>query len=273
MYEITSDEQLKKDLKNSYGTQFQEIISSLMIKIHHTSYQPTSTSGPRGDLGVDGVLNKKIAFAIHAPEKYHEKNILNKIDHDFNRFMENKSHWKNIEEYVFIIKQDRTGTSPFILEKIYDLEKIIPTKLLTLQHIYNLIDSNINFFNTDNTLLINFKKDITPIAEYIISHDFASEAFDIEILDDMDSIIDTWKSKKYIFSNKKLENIKNNMLTLIEELSTQYLTPEYIRSIPDGRLLFDNSYLEAHTVYNEIFSPNIQRIRYNLKKELDALYQ
>lgn len=165
-------------------------------------------------MGVDGVLDFKIAFAVYAPEIYNEEKTIKKISNDFNRFWylkNNLKYWENIIQYIFVIKITRIGITLKLYNKISELKTKFPVDILTLDDIENKINNNINFFNND--MLINqFKDKVFPIMNYIINIDFSAEPFSIEFPDQLDEFIVSWKDQKFLITDKVAKNLINDIL-------------------------------------------------------------
>ena len=261
-----------KELERSYGNQFQILFTKLMKEKYGIQYHATSTYGNKGDMSVDGVLNYNTAFAVYAPETYSDQKTISKIKSDFDGFLswKKKGEWQSIQLYVFVIKREREGVTSTVLNLVSELNKIFPLKIMTMQDL-RVLSQNYLPLSSDGQLLMELKEDITEILEYIIETDFSSQAFCISFLDDIDGkIISKWSKKKYSFSNKKIQIVKNKILNMLIELC-HYLSYPYVRSLSAEKLIFDNTSPEAGERLRTEMRPQIHKIRIEAKKLLEEL--
>ncbi|MBS7174538.1 hypothetical protein NE644_20650 [Blautia wexlerae] len=126
-------------------------------------------------------------------------------------------------------------------------------------------------FSEDGYLLEEFKSDVTYIMEYIIETDFSAEPFDINLADEICSILGKWSKKKYSFRQQNIENLKNKICQCLGELC-QYLSPVYMHYIENGRLMFNNSSIEEGDHLRDELAPQTYRIRQNIGNLLEELY-
>ena len=120
--------------------------------------------------------------------------------------------------------------------------QIFPVLLVTMDDL-KMIEKYYLPFSEDGYLLEEFKSDVTYIMEYIIETDFSAEPFDINLADEICSILGKWSKKKYSFRQQNIENLKNKICQCLGELC-QYLSPVYMHYIENGRLMFNNSSIE-----------------------------
>lgn len=125
----------------------------------------------------------------------------------------------------------------------------------------------------DNKLLSELKDDYTDVLEYCIRTDFSCEFVDINLCDKICELgYYKWSQKKYKFSSIQLENLKDELLRYLSEL-TYYLSNEYLRlHEASGMLIFKNQSWEEGCKLRDELRPNTLRIRGELKKILDTLY-
>lgn len=261
-----------KELKNSYGNQFQDLFTKLMKKKYGHNYQSTSTNGNIGDLGVDGILNinQIIAFAVYAPEVYTETKAIHKIKSDFNNFIKQREngYWQYISSYIFVIKRQRIGVTPKVLDLITNLNNNYNFKvgIMTLD---DLEEQLIFFDNKPNFQY--FKYDVVEIMEYIVRTDFSAQPIDINFPDKLSEIIEKWTKISNTFSKKELEILKNDILKEIYNLSC-YLTPKYVHVHHNGYLLFNNDSKEAGDLLRNELRPETLKIRKRITKLLEKIY-
>ena len=256
------------ELELAYGNHFEDLFSKLM----KLKYQIISTSGRTGDMKVDGVLNYEIAFAVYAPEVYKEENVVQKLKSDFNGFMLHKKNgdWSYIRQYCFVIKRERSGITPKVGDLLASFNQIFPVLLVTMDDL-KMIEKYYLPFSEDGYLLEEFKSDVTYIMEYIIETDFSAEPFDINLADEICSILGKWSKKKYSFRQQNIENLKNKICQCLGELC-QYLSPVYMHYIENGRLMFNNSSIEEGDHLRDELAPQTYRIRQNIGNLLEELY-
>lgn len=142
----TKIEELKLELKKSTGKHFQEVFTTAMKIVFGASYQSTQTYGNIGDRKVDGVLtqnNHHAAFAIYAPEIIKLEKVINKLQSDYDGFIEARDTWKDIDTWVFVFKSERLGVPSDVISEIASLDGIdrISTYLFTLEDIELLLDN------------------------------------------------------------------------------------------------------------------------------------
>lgn len=258
---ITIDE-----LKKANGYHFQNLFTQLMKEKYGNEYQEISTSGPYGDMGIDGILNFNTAFAVYAPEKFTEPKTLEKIESDFNKFLthRNNSHWSTIDKYIFVIKTERTGITPKIMQYIAEINNnYITTKVMTMDDLEIMMNS-FRPFSDDGQLLQELKNDFIEVFDYIIKTDFAAEYFSFDFPDRVQNLVDKWSSLKYIFKDNDLEKIKINILCELTNLQ-KYFDPIYIREVElrdsEYVFMFRNDSFEAGNRLREDFRPNMHKIR------------
>ncbi|GAU77122.1 hypothetical protein [Fusibacter sp. 3D3] len=113
-----------KKLKNLDGKAFEDMFSKIMKKKYKRKYQQTQNYGKQGDMKVDGILNDKVAFAIFAPETMNnlQDKAISKFRSDLKGFEKRKNdgEWKSIDEWIFVLKSDRKGIPPKLLEVVGD---------------------------------------------------------------------------------------------------------------------------------------------------------
>lgn len=116
---------------------------------------------------------------------------------DFNGFLQNqkKGNWQNIVKYIFVIKRDRSGVTPNVLNIIAEFNKTFPVSIITMDDLKKLTHTTLPF-SDDGMLLSEFKNDITDIMEYIIETDFAAEPFCISLADEIEANMNKWIRKK-----------------------------------------------------------------------------
>lgn len=264
------------ELKSAYGNYFQDLFSKLMKEKYGMRYKSTSTYGNIGDMGVDGVLDFNTAFAVYAPEIYNDKKTIEKINKDFENFLNQreKGQWKYIQKYIFVIKRERNGVTSTVLNQISEFKHTFPVDIMTLDDLL-LFEKQYLPFSEDGKLLEEFKEDVTSIMEYIIDTDFAAEPFKMSFPDDIKSFLKKWKQKKYIFKKKELKILKKQIFEALYKLYS-YLAPGYVHAISEERLLFSNTSEEEHERFVNVFCPDTLRIRkdiyiYNLLEKLYSI--
>lgn len=260
------------ELSAAYGNHFQDLFTKLMKEKYGIQYQSTSPYGNIGDRCVDGILNSNTAFAVYAPETYKDSNAIAKLKSDFSGFMEHKKngHWKDIQEYIFVIKRERPGVTPAIFDLISEFNKCFQVKIMTLDDIKIMTRSYLPF-SEDGRRLLEFKDDINDIMEYIVKTDFAAEPFSMSLLDDMDYVLEKWNRKQYSFQEEKIENLKNRIFNSLIELR-KYLTPLYVHELSNGYLLFNNNSWEAGKRLRNELQPQTRQIRCKVRDLLEELY-
>ena len=146
------------------------------------SYQSTQTYGNIGDRKVDGVLtqnNHHAAFAIYAPEIIKLEKVINKLQSDYDGFIEARDTWKDIDTWVFVFKSERLGVPSDVISEIASLDGIdgISTYLFTLEDIELLLDNrkrpHISFetLNSTYSIVTQLKRGYLDIREEFIEHD------------------------------------------------------------------------------------------------------
>lgn len=261
-----------KKLKKAYGNHFQDLFSQLMKEKHGMGYQSTSTYGNKGDMSVDGVLDSSIAFAVYAPETYNDSKAMEKLRSDFNGFIAQRANgnWQGIQKYIFVIKRKRKGITPSVMNLIAEFGQRFPVGIVTMDDLKKWADGFLPF-SEDGRRLVEFKKDVTEIMEYIIKTDFAAEPFCDSLPNNIMNILEKWNKKRYSFNAENLENLRERILSTLRELCS-YLDYPYVRALSDGRLLFDNTSYEAGERLREDMQPNVCRIRCSVQALLDELY-
>lgn len=131
----------------------------------------------------------------------------------------------------------------------------------------------ISLSENDMILLKNFKDNFTDIMEYIIDTDFSSQLVDASLPDIIEDLIKQWSKKRYIFSNKQIEEMKQSIVESLGELLI-YLSPTYMRLRDDSGsyLIYRNQSWEEVCRLRDELRPNSYRIRCDIKRKLDALY-
>lgn len=261
------------ELQNSYGNHFQDIFTQLMKEKYSYNYQETSTNGNIGDMKVDGILNNDTAFAVYAPETYNDKKTISKMKLDFNGFLKNrmKGNWQSIEKYIFVIKRDRKGATPTVLDLVTEFNKTFPVDIFTMDDL-EMLTKTILPFSSDGILLNEFKVDITDIMEYIIDTDFAAEPFRISLADEIEANMNKWLKKKNTFKNNSIEELKKEILKTLNGLYS-YLTPDYFHAISNGHyLIFNNDSWEVGERLRNELQPQTYKIRKETQELLDKLY-
>ena len=266
---------LYDELKEAYGQHFQDKFTELMKKKYGIKYNSTSTNGKNGDRGVDGVLNSHIAFAVYAPEVYTEQKALQKIKNDFETFMKNKNNgaWGCIDQYIFVIKRERLGVTPDVLNEVisnFNTTSNVKFDIITMQDISNLCEDFL-VFSDDGQLLNKFKNEVIPIMEYIIDTDFTAELFRLGLCDEIEAATNKWRKVRYSFHNRALEHLKLQIMENLEELS-MYLLPPYVRyNENSGMLIFANSSREEGERFQNDMKPNVRRLRKSIYELLNQL--
>lgn len=125
----------------------------------------------------------------------------------------------------------------------------------------------------DKELLNELKNDYTEIIEYAVRTDFSSELIEINYNDTIYYLEEEkWSSKKYIFNNTNLENLKVDILETLARLR-YYLSDTYLRYHENsGKLIFRNQSWEEGIRLSEELRPETIKIRYQLKDLLQQLY-
>lgn len=264
---------LYEELKNTSGSQFQDVFSKLMKEKYGMAYQSTSSYGNIGDMKVDGILNFNIAFAVYAPQSYNDKNVMVKLKSDFYGFLKhrNEGNWKEIQKYVIVIKRERTGVTPTVFNLISEFRSHFPVEIMTMEDL-DILEKGYMPFSDDGRLLQEFKKDVTELMEYIIATDFAAEPFRMSLSDEITfGILEKWEKKKFSFTDEKLEDLKTRILKDLYELCN-YLTILYVHALPNGLLLFNNDSWEAGERLRNEMQPQTYRIRCEVNNLLEELY-
>lgn len=262
-----------EELKEANGIHFQNLFSQLMKEKYGPKYQPTRTHGNIGDMSVDGILNYETAFAVYAPETYNDKKVIAKIKSDFEGFLEQRENgnWADIQQLIFIIKSERSGITPTVLNLIMKINACFPVKVWSLDDLKYISTSYLSF-SDDGRLLQEFKDDTTKLMEYIIETDFTAEPFLMSLYDDIQiGILPKWNKKMNSFKNKDMEDLKNRILGSLSELCN-YLTPLYVHPLPNGLLMFNNSSQEQGERLREEMQPNVYKIRCKVRDFLNELY-
>ena len=255
----------------AYGNHFQDLFSKLMKEKYGIQYQPTSSYGNIGDMCVDGVLDYSTAFAVYAPEIYNDNKTIRKLTSDFNGFMHKKNGmWRDIQTYIFVIKRERAGITPSVLGIIEEFRKDFPVEIMTMDDLEKLEKGYLPF-SEDGRKLLEFKEDVTKVMEYIIKTDFAAGPFCMSLWDNIETAIEKWNRKQYSFNEEKMEDIKNRIISSLSDLCN-YLTPLYVRALPNGLLLFNNNSGEAGERLRNEMQPQIRRIRHEVNDLLNELY-
>lgn len=259
-------------LKEANGMHFQNLFSQLMKEKYGSLYKPTRTHGNIGDMSVDGVLNFNTAFAVYAPETYNDKKTLEKINFDFNGFLKQRENgkWVLIQKLIFIIKSERNGITPTVLNLIMEINTKFPTDIWSLDDL-KLLSTNYLPFSDDGRLLLEFKDDVTKTMEYIISTDFSAKSFSMSLPDEIDGILEKWNKKQKSFKNENIEDLKNRILSLLRELC-YYFTIEYVHPISKNFLMFNNDSYEAGERLRNEMQPQVHRIRCEMSELLNELY-
>jgi hypothetical protein len=106
------------------GTSFQTFFNELMGRAYKNDYMPCRPWGNRGDRKNDGFLkSERLLFQVYAPNEISEKEVLDKIDEDFEGA---KDFWsKHFDKWAFV-HNAYDGIPPHVQEKILDLEKANP---------------------------------------------------------------------------------------------------------------------------------------------------
>lgn len=261
------------ELRNAYGAHFEDLFSKLMKDKYGMRYKATSTYGNLGDLKVDGILDFAVAFAVYAPEIYKDSNVMEKLKSDFEGFMAHKNNgeWQDIQEYIFVIKRERDGITSSVLNLISSFRKVFPVDIMAMDDI-NIICNSYLPFSEDGRLLQEFKEDVTEIMEYVIETDFSAEPFSIDLSDKIKlEILNKWNKKRYIFLNDNIENLKQDILIVLNELC-RYLTPSYMQITTNGQLLYKNDSFEAGEKLRNELQPGIYKIRCTSHNLLEQLY-
>lgn len=259
------------EFKKAYGNHFQDLFSDLMKQKYGLRYQPVSSYGSQGDMSVDGVLDSKTAFAVYAPETYNDQKTISKLKSDFSGFLKHKKNgdWKNIEQYIFVIKRDRAGITPAIMNLISEFKETFTVSIVTMDDL-KLISKGYLPFSDDGKLLEEFKIDIIETMEYIIETDFSAQPFNLNLSDEIEEIIKKWSKTKHSFKSEKIEDLKLQILESFRELCV-YLTDLYVHALPDGRLLFNNDSPEAGERLRNEMQPQTYRIRCKIRDLLNEL--
>lgn len=263
-----------EDLKGANGMHFQNLFSQLMKEKYGSQYHPTRSHGNIGDMSVDGVLNLNTAFAVYAPEIYNDKKTLEKLNSDFNGFLEQRKNgnWGDIQKLIFVVKSERSGITATILNLIMQINNEFPADIWDMNDL-ELLSTNYLPFSDDGKLLLEFKNDSTKIMEYIIETDFTAEPFLISLLDEIQlGLLKKWNKKQNSFKEETMEDLKNRILDSLSELCN-YLTPSYVHAMPNGEfLLFNNDSYEAGEKLRNEMQPQIHRIRCEVRDLLNELY-
>ncbi len=264
--------EIYNELKMVYGNHFQDLFSKLMKEKFGLRYQPISTYGNIGDKCVDGILDFNTAFAVYAPETYKDSNAIAKLKSDFYGFIEHRKngHWKEIQKYIFVVKRERIGVTPTVMNLISEFRNVFPVEIMTMDDL-KIIEEGYLPFSEDGRLLLELKKDITDIMEYIIKTDFAAEPFYLSLSDDINNILEKWSKKRYSFKEERMEELRNRILNTLVELC-KYMTPLYVHALPNGFLLFNNDSWEAGERLRNELQPQTNRIRCEIGDLLNDLY-
>jgi len=261
------------ELKDAYGNHFQDLFSELMQEKYGSKYQPTSTYGKVGDMFVDGILDFKTAFAVYAPETYKDIEAIAKLKDDFNGFFKQKEvgNWLFVEKYIFVIKRERLGSTSRILNLIGEFSGKFPVDIWTMNNLKMLAEGYLPL-SKDGRMLIEFKEDVTAIMEYIRDTDFTAVPFCVSLPDDIQyKILEKWRSKRYIFHNAELEQLKNSITNTLYGLCT-YLSEPYVHII-NNMLMFKNDSLQAGQLLRDDMRPQVYRMRSKIAFFLDELYK
>ena len=262
-----------KDFLESSGTHFEGLFSKLMKSKYGSRYVEISTNGRDGDFKVDGILENTTAFAVYAPESYNDKAAQTKLKSDFNGFImhKNNGNWSQISKYIFVVKRERSGVTPKIMNLISEFNKFFPVEIWTLQDIESMILGH-KIFSNDGILFENFKNEVYEILEYIINTDFASQPFRITLADEIqESILDKWCKPRFAFETLKIDQLKNDILNALHELCG-YLTIEYMHLVSNDMILFNNSSHEEGEKLRNDLQPNSLRIRKRIGELYNELY-
>lgn len=267
MFELNMEE-----LRKASGNHFQNLFTQLMKERYGDCFHSTSTYGREGDKHVDGVLNLNVAFAVYAPEVYKDDVAIKKIKKDFAGFCLDREdgYWCKIEKYVFVVKRERGGLTPKVLNLIAEFNEKFPVDIWTLDDLQQIAKGYLPF-SSDGRLLVEFKADVIEIMEYIVDTDFAAEPFRMSLSDEIEmGILGKWRKYKYTFKMEEIEKLKSKILQTLQELCP-YLSELYVHAIPGGRLLFNNNSWEAGERLRKDMQPQVFRIRCEVKKLLKEL--
>lgn len=261
---------LYEELENSSGNQFQDVFTKLMKSIYGNRYHSTTTYGNAGDMGVDGVLDKVVAYAVYAPEVYTDEKALLKIKEDFSKFLSHyqSGMWSEIKQYVFVVKYIRKGATSRVINLVGSLNAQFPTGILTLDDL-KIMSEGYMPFTEDGMKFEEFKKDFSDIGEYAVNTDFSGAPIRITYPDEIDSFVKKWNGISYIFNNVQYEELKRKVVFLLNDLSS-YLSDEFVRVAPSGSYLIFRS--DSRDAIVECMRPNTIRIRTELANIINELY-
>lgn len=261
---------LYEELVNSSGNQFQDVFTKLMKSIYGNRYHSTTTYGNVGDMGVDGVLDKVVAYAVYAPEVYTDEKALLKINEDFSKFLSHyqSGMWSEIKQYVFVVKYIRKGVTPRVINLVSSLNAQFPTEILTLDDL-KIMSEGYMPFTEDGMKFEEFKKDFSDIGEYAVNTDFTGEPIRITYPEEIDSFVKKWNGVNYIFESAHYEELKQKAVLLLNDL-LNYLSDEYVQFATGGEYLIFRS--DNRDAIVEYMRPNTTRIRTELANIINEIY-
>lgn len=261
---------LYEELVNSSGSQFQDVFTKLMKSIYGNRYHSTATYGNVGDMGVDGVLDNAVAYAVYAPDIYTDDKVLVKIKEDFSKFLSHRQNgmWSEIKQYVFVIKYIRKGVTSRVIDLVGTLSTQFPTGILTLDDL-KIMSEGYMPFTEDGMKFEEFKKDFSSVGEYAVKTDFTGGPIRISYPDEIDSFVEKWNGVNHIFNSAQYEELKQKVVFLLNDLSN-YLSDEFVRFAPSGDYLIFRS--DNHDAIVECMRPNTTRIRIELANIMNEIY-
>ena len=264
-----------EELKKSSRNHSQDLFTDFMKEIYGNRYQSTYAAGRIGDMKVDGVLDNTIAYAVYAPDTYHDNKAILKIKKDFEGFLTQREigNWKNIKNLTFVIKVKHKGLSPKILNLLSEFNKDFTTEILTLDDLANLQKNALLLsIENDNKLLEELKSDTTNLIETLIDLDLSAQSLSFIILDNINLLENKWLNHKYyLFKNEQCENLKKEIFHELQAF-VDCIVPKHFHVLQNGSFLRnDNSTDDIDFLYESLL-PRIAEIQKNLKILLDKLW-
>ncbi len=266
-----------EDFKMTNGNSFESLFHKLMKSKYGARYNEISPHGNIGDRKVDGVLDCEIAFAVYAPEIYKDNNTISKMRSDFEGFLQHRGdgYWKNIKQYIFVIKRERSGITANIHELLNEFMNYMAVQIWTLCEIEDMI-KGYQMFSEDGRKLNLFKNDACVILKYIIDTDFTVCPFSVDFVDEIDFVFKRWNDPQMGFDNKDTGELIKRILVNLDELTCLLQSNHYIFNKNIQRV---NYFLEhddqgkSREYLKSVMEPNMFKIRKNIALCYASLFQ
>ena len=228
----------ERDFYKKNQMEFENWFVDIARSVYGTDFQPIRAYGRHGDHKCDGYLeSSQTVFQCYAPLELKERELINKIDRDFNGALK---HWDGeIKEWILVLKNDQ-GLSPNAYKHIRDMKKRYNSINIDVWSKNELLDLVLKLDETKLTKLFGpivsydtFKtlalKDLAPVIDAIEKSEVTIELADI--IEPSPDKLD--KNEISVAARGMLKNGRQK-ISLVEDLLMKFDSPDKSEKIAES---------------------------------------